>query len=239
MLSRGRRRRRKRAAIGLLLAVSGTLCSGLTPASAAVFAPGKTTPWAKQGAWRREWDSNPRYARAYNGFRDRPVRPLRHPSAVRPATTCAQAIANAASASKIWLRRGAAAMLRGTGAAIQPVHRGAPAREPLPVRRPAIASTREHPRRSLDFAAAPSSYGAASRVKGKLGRALVGCLLRRRPARLCLLGRVRFAAQTMSSADGLLTSCANAERPQITLRATPVRAARGDDRLSSGVKQGS
>ena len=30
--------------------------------------------------WRREWDSNPRYARAYNGFRDRPVRPLRHPS---------------------------------------------------------------------------------------------------------------------------------------------------------------
>ena len=32
--------------------------------------------------WRRGWDSNPRYARAYNGFRDRPVRPLRHPSAL-------------------------------------------------------------------------------------------------------------------------------------------------------------
>ena len=32
--------------------------------------------------WRRGWDSNPRYARAYNGFRDRPVQPLRHPSAV-------------------------------------------------------------------------------------------------------------------------------------------------------------
>ncbi len=31
--------------------------------------------------WRRGWDSNPRYAHAYNGFRDRPVRPLRHPSA--------------------------------------------------------------------------------------------------------------------------------------------------------------
>ncbi len=30
--------------------------------------------------WRRGWDSNPRYAQAYNGFRDRPVRPLRHPS---------------------------------------------------------------------------------------------------------------------------------------------------------------
>ena len=31
--------------------------------------------------WRRGWDSNPRYACAHNGFRDRPVRPLRHPSA--------------------------------------------------------------------------------------------------------------------------------------------------------------
>lgn len=30
--------------------------------------------------WRRGWDSNPRYAHTYNGFRDRPVRPLRHPS---------------------------------------------------------------------------------------------------------------------------------------------------------------
>jgi hypothetical protein len=37
--------------------------------------------WA---SWRREWDSNPRYARAYNGFRDRPVRPLRHPSTIAP-----------------------------------------------------------------------------------------------------------------------------------------------------------
>ena len=35
-------------------------------------------------SWRREWDSNPRYARAYNGFRDRPVRPLRHPSVAPP-----------------------------------------------------------------------------------------------------------------------------------------------------------
>jgi hypothetical protein len=33
-------------------------------------------------AWRRGWDSNPRYAHAHNGFRDRPVRPLRHPSAI-------------------------------------------------------------------------------------------------------------------------------------------------------------
>ena len=28
--------------------------------------------------WRRGWDSNPRYAYTYNGFRDRPDRPLRH-----------------------------------------------------------------------------------------------------------------------------------------------------------------
>ena len=32
----------------------------------------------QQDKWRRGWDSNPRYARAHNGFRDRPVRPLRH-----------------------------------------------------------------------------------------------------------------------------------------------------------------
>ena len=28
--------------------------------------------------WRRGWDSNPRYARTHNGFRDRPDRPLWH-----------------------------------------------------------------------------------------------------------------------------------------------------------------
>ena len=27
---------------------------------------------------RREWDSNPRYRYQYNGFRDRPIRPLWH-----------------------------------------------------------------------------------------------------------------------------------------------------------------
>jgi hypothetical protein len=32
-------------------------------------------------SWRWGWDSNPRYAHAHNGFRDRPVRPLRHPTA--------------------------------------------------------------------------------------------------------------------------------------------------------------
>ena len=31
-------------------------------------------------SWRRGRDSNPRYGCPYNGFRDRPVRPLRHPS---------------------------------------------------------------------------------------------------------------------------------------------------------------
>ena len=33
------------------------------------------------GKWRRGWDSNPRYACTHNGFRDRPDRPLWHPSA--------------------------------------------------------------------------------------------------------------------------------------------------------------
>src|SRR5882672_12438314 len=31
--------------------------------------------------WRRERDSNPRYAYAYSGFRDRPIQPLSHLSA--------------------------------------------------------------------------------------------------------------------------------------------------------------
>jgi hypothetical protein len=35
------------------------------------------------GFWRRGWDSNPRYAQTYNGFRDRPDRPLRHLSSAR------------------------------------------------------------------------------------------------------------------------------------------------------------
>ena len=32
----------------------------------------------KQVLWRRERDSNPRYRYQYNGFRDRPIRPLWH-----------------------------------------------------------------------------------------------------------------------------------------------------------------
>ena len=117
---------------------------------------------------------------------------------------------------------------------------GAPAREPLPVhdrplRRP--GSTRAGllilPRR-------PHLMEQRAGSKASLAARLWGVSLRRRPARLCLLGRVRFAAQTMSSADGLLTSCANAGRPQIRLRATRRRCGpRGDDRLSSGVKHGS
>ncbi len=38
-------------------------------------------------SWRRGWDSNPRYHRWYNGFRDRPDRPLRHPSSGGVGTT--------------------------------------------------------------------------------------------------------------------------------------------------------
>ena len=33
--------------------------------------------------WRRGWDSNPRYGYPYNGFRDRPIRPLWHLSVPR------------------------------------------------------------------------------------------------------------------------------------------------------------
>src|ERR1700759_4663087 len=33
--------------------------------------------------WRRGWDSNPRYPYGYNGFRDRPIQPLSHLSALR------------------------------------------------------------------------------------------------------------------------------------------------------------
>ena len=33
---------------------------------------------ARRNSWRRGWDSNPRTACTVNGFRDRPVRPLRH-----------------------------------------------------------------------------------------------------------------------------------------------------------------
>ena len=37
--------------------------------------------------WRREWDSNPRYACAYTGFRDRPIQPLWHLSGRRDFIT--------------------------------------------------------------------------------------------------------------------------------------------------------
>jgi hypothetical protein len=42
----------------------------------------KTLQYQTLKSWRRERDSNPRYTCAHNGFRDRPVQPLRHPSAV-------------------------------------------------------------------------------------------------------------------------------------------------------------
>ena len=41
----------------------------------------------RKGWWRRGWDFEPTVRIAYNGFRDRPVRPLRHPSARRPRST--------------------------------------------------------------------------------------------------------------------------------------------------------
>src|SRR5438445_12986320 len=45
-------------------------------------ADGRTRPEDPEGAsdLRREWDLNPRWAYTHNGFRDRPIRPLSHPS---------------------------------------------------------------------------------------------------------------------------------------------------------------
>ena len=40
-----------------------------------------------QTVWRRGWDSNPRYACTYSGFRDRPVQPLWHLSEGADSTT--------------------------------------------------------------------------------------------------------------------------------------------------------
>ena len=52
----------------------------------------KFTETSCRGDWRREGDSNPRNACALNGFRDRPVQPLRHLStgivAMSPAICC-------------------------------------------------------------------------------------------------------------------------------------------------------
>src|SRR5207249_78043 len=45
------------------------------------------TSW--DGSWRRGWDSNPRYACAYSGFRDRHVQPLRHLSGPADFTSAA------------------------------------------------------------------------------------------------------------------------------------------------------
>ena len=38
--------------------------------------------------WRWGWDSNPRCTCAHNGFRDRPVRPLRHPTPAHGRSPC-------------------------------------------------------------------------------------------------------------------------------------------------------
>ena len=46
-------------------------------------APHRVLLHHNRGTWRRGWDSNPRYHRWHNGFRDRPNRPLWHLSARR------------------------------------------------------------------------------------------------------------------------------------------------------------
>ena len=47
--------------------------------------PNKKSPkplWFGLFKWRRRWDSNPRYARTYDGFQDRSNQPLWHSSKV-------------------------------------------------------------------------------------------------------------------------------------------------------------
>ena len=53
---------------------------------------GKHQPYQRLNCWRRGWDSNPRYGYPYNGFRDRPIRPLWHLS-VRAHVACRLATA--------------------------------------------------------------------------------------------------------------------------------------------------
>ena len=56
----------------------------IAPQFQRLIPPWRASPFRRgsQGShWRRGWDSNPRYACTHNGFRDRPDRPLRHPSA--------------------------------------------------------------------------------------------------------------------------------------------------------------
>ena len=66
--------RRRRARRRDLCGPKDEGCSGV------VCFPQHTTPGVRGSVpkWRRGWDSNPRYPYGYNGFRDRPDRPLRH-----------------------------------------------------------------------------------------------------------------------------------------------------------------
>ncbi len=52
------------------------------------------SPHGLESSWRRGWDSNPRTACTVNGFRDRPVRPLRHLSETRAGQACGPAVHN-------------------------------------------------------------------------------------------------------------------------------------------------
>ena len=56
---------------------------GLTRGYFAIIVDGKISLQKQRTSWRRGWDSNPRYGYPYNGFRDRPIRPLWHLSVRR------------------------------------------------------------------------------------------------------------------------------------------------------------
>ena len=73
----GRRTRRGRAGGSVVALVTArSAVEHDTPEPATV----RVAPMPRDIAWRREWDLNPRRPEGLNGFRDRPIRPLWHPS---------------------------------------------------------------------------------------------------------------------------------------------------------------
>ena len=81
--TRSCRRRRAQKWRGIVVLVHAN-CAGFSPILQTVSRWRKLEiPTINLRLWRWGWDSNPRYACAYNGFRDRPVQPLRHPTADR------------------------------------------------------------------------------------------------------------------------------------------------------------
>jgi site-specific DNA recombinase len=72
-----------------IMGSKSNLLRALTSAGGVVLPAGPVRGSAPN--WRRGWDSNPRYGCPYSGFRDRPNRPLWHPSEARADTAVGRA----------------------------------------------------------------------------------------------------------------------------------------------------